>query len=66
MLTDISSHLIRVAQSALDEIQTLHTVSQEDVSLEQARMVLAKTSAAILALFHLRQIDSQLIANAKR
>ena len=58
MSTDISAHLIEIATAALQEIKTIHSENQEGVNLEQARLVLAKTSAAILALFHLRQIDS--------
>lgn len=66
MSINISTHLIGIANEALQEITTIHSENQEGVSLEKARLVLAKTSAAILALFHLRQIDSWLIANAKK
>lgn len=66
MSAEISSRLITVAQAALDEIRAIHIKNQEGVNLEQARMVLTKTSVAILALFHLRQLDSKLIAHAKK
>ncbi len=69
MSLDISNQLIDIAERTIAELKQLHietTTKGVTVTLDQARKVLAKTSEAILALFHLRQIDSGLIAETKK
>lgn len=66
-MEDYSDQLIEIAEKGFNRIKELHQKENNTgVTLEQVRLVLANTSETIFALFHLRQLDSGLIAAAKQ